>query len=168
MARHGTLDLRIPSDLQQIEPVVAAVVRRCAELSLDARQLALNLPVALTEALSNAILRGNGEDDAKEVRVRVVIEWWLEGDLLKTSRELEITPHEAGFKVWDAFSPVEGPLVAGSYRIILRSAGGQLIGRSPYLQSVFLDVENCQIGDMIKVEITATGPNSLTGCKVDA
>lgn len=73
MARHGTLDLRIPSDLQQIEPVVAAVVRRCAELSLDARQLALNLPVALTEALSNAILRGNGEDDAKEVRVRVVI-----------------------------------------------------------------------------------------------
>jgi serine/threonine-protein kinase RsbW len=73
MARHGTLDLRIPSDLQQIEPVVAAVVRRCAELSLDARQLALNLPVALTEALSNAILRGNGEDRAKEVRVRVVI-----------------------------------------------------------------------------------------------
>ena len=73
MARHGTLDLRIPSDLQQIEPVVAAVVRRCADLSLDARQLALNLPVALTEALSNAILRGNGEDDAKEVRVRVVI-----------------------------------------------------------------------------------------------
>jgi tRNA-2-methylthio-N6-dimethylallyladenosine synthase len=45
---------------------------------------------------------------------------------------------------------------------------GQLIGRSPYLQSVFLDAENCQIGDMIKVEITATGPNSLTGCKVDA
>lgn len=73
MQRHGTLDLRIPSDLQQIEPVVAAVVRRCAELSLDARQLALNLPVALTEALSNAILRGNGEDVAKEVRVRVVI-----------------------------------------------------------------------------------------------
>ncbi len=73
MARHGTLDLRIPSDVQQIEPVVAAVVRRCAELSLDARQLALNLPVALTEALSNAILRGNGEDGAKEVRVRVWI-----------------------------------------------------------------------------------------------
>lgn len=73
MARHGTLDLRIPSDLQQIEPVVAAVVRRCAELRLDARQLALNLPVALTEALSNAILRGNGEDEAKEVRIRVLI-----------------------------------------------------------------------------------------------
>lgn len=37
----------------------------------DARQLSLNIPVALTEALSNAILRGNGEDAAKTVRVRV-------------------------------------------------------------------------------------------------
>jgi serine/threonine-protein kinase RsbW len=73
MGRHGTLDLRIPSDLQQIEPVVAAVVRRCAELAFDDRQLAFNLPVALTEALSNAILRGNGQDADKEVRVRVVI-----------------------------------------------------------------------------------------------
>ena len=66
-----TLDLRIPSELQHIEGVVAAVVHRCAGFAFDDRQLALNLPVALTEALSNAILRGNGEDAAKEVRVRV-------------------------------------------------------------------------------------------------
>lgn len=71
MPRDATLDLRIPSDVQQIEAVVDAVVRRCAEYAFDGRQLALNLPVALTEALSNAILRGNGEDAAKEVRVRV-------------------------------------------------------------------------------------------------
>jgi hypothetical protein len=66
----------------------------------------------------------------RTVRVRVVLEWWLDGELLKTSRELEITPHEAGFKVWDAFSPPDSPLVAGSYRIIVRTAGGQLIGRA--------------------------------------
>lgn len=71
MAGLRTLDLRIPSELQQIEGVVEAVVRRCAGIALDDRTLALNLPVALTEALSNAILRGNGEDSAKEVRVRV-------------------------------------------------------------------------------------------------
>jgi hypothetical protein len=47
-----------------------------------------------------------------------------------TERELEITPHEAGFKVWDAFSPSGGPLVAGRYRIILRTTGGQLMGRA--------------------------------------
>ncbi len=71
MAGLRTLDLRIPSELQHIEGVVAAVVHRCAGHAFDDRQLALNLPVALTEALSNAILRGNGEDSAKEVRVRV-------------------------------------------------------------------------------------------------
>ena len=35
------------------------------------RQCSLNVPVALTEALSNAMLRGNGEDPAKHVHVRV-------------------------------------------------------------------------------------------------
>lgn len=69
-----TLDLCIPSDVRHIESVVAAVVRCCAERSFDGRQLALNLPVALTEALSNAILRGNGDDGSKEVRVRVAFE----------------------------------------------------------------------------------------------
>ena len=65
-----TLDLRIPSELQHIEGVVEAVLRGCAG-AVDARALGLKLPVALTEALSNAILRGNGEDAGKEVRVRV-------------------------------------------------------------------------------------------------
>lgn len=45
---------------------------------------------------------------------------------------------------------------------------GQLIGRSPYLQSVFLDAGNRNVGDNVRVEITATGPNSLTGHMVDA
>ncbi len=45
---------------------------------------------------------------------------------------------------------------------------GQLVGRSPYLQSVFLDAGNRNVGDNVRVEITATGPNSLTGHMVDA
>lgn len=71
MAGLRTLDLRIPSELQHIEGVVSAVLHRCTGLAFGDRQLALNLPVALTEALSNAILRGNGEDPAKVVSVRV-------------------------------------------------------------------------------------------------
>jgi len=71
MVAFGALDLRIPSDVSQIEPVVAEIVRRCKAQAFDHRQLALNLPVALTEALSNAILRGNREDAAKWVLVRV-------------------------------------------------------------------------------------------------
>lgn len=70
MAANAALEIRIPSDVQQIEGIVAQVVHRCRECRFAGRQLSLNVPVALTEALSNAILRGNGEDAAKQVRVR--------------------------------------------------------------------------------------------------
>lgn len=89
MVSHGALDLRIPSDVQHIEGIVAQVVRRCAEHRFAGRQLALNVPVALTEALSNAILRGNGEGAGKEVRVRAE---FADGRLV-----LEVEDEGAGF-----------------------------------------------------------------------
>ena len=46
----------------------------CAELAYNTHQLALNVPVALTEALSNAILRANNESPDKRVRVRAVVD----------------------------------------------------------------------------------------------
>jgi serine/threonine-protein kinase RsbW len=64
------LDVRIPSDVQYIESIVQQVVARCAAQHFSRRHLALNVPVALTEALANAILRGNGEDASKSVRIR--------------------------------------------------------------------------------------------------
>ena len=67
-------DVRIPSDVRFIEPIVGVVVRRCAEHALPARVCRLNVPVALTEALSNAILRGNHEDMTKGVRLRATID----------------------------------------------------------------------------------------------
>jgi tRNA-2-methylthio-N6-dimethylallyladenosine synthase len=44
---------------------------------------------------------------------------------------------------------------------------GQLIGRSPWLQSVNVDAKGVEIGDIIKVRITAAGPNSLFADVVD-
>jgi len=38
---------------------------------------------------------------------------------------------------------------------------GQVIGRSPWLQSVNVDAKASQIGDIIQVRIIGTGPNSL-------
>jgi serine/threonine-protein kinase RsbW len=56
-------------------------------MEFGARQLMLNLAVALTEALSNAILRGNQDDPSKHVhvtarvdRVRLVIDVVDEGE----------------------------------------------------------------------------------------
>ncbi|HVE78740.1 MAG TPA: ATP-binding protein [Gemmatimonadaceae bacterium] len=65
-----SLEVEIPSDVRYIERVVELVTRQCAEAAFDPRLCSLNVPVALTEALSNAILYGNGEDPGKHVRVR--------------------------------------------------------------------------------------------------
>lgn len=68
------INLEIPSDVRYIERVVEIVTRHCEELSYPQRHCRLNVPVALTEALSNAILRGNGDDAEKHVRVRASVD----------------------------------------------------------------------------------------------
>ena len=83
------IDVRIPSDVRFIEPIVGAVVRRCAEHAFPARVCRLNVPVALTEALSNAILRGNHEDLSKGVRIRATID--------EQALVLEVEDEGAGF-----------------------------------------------------------------------
>jgi len=40
---------------------------------------------------------------------------------------------------------------------------GQMLGKSPWLQSVHIIAPNLAIGDLIEVDLTAAGPNSLTG-----
>ena len=70
---HVAFDRLIPSDVREIEPIVEEVTRECRDLALSARQCTLNVPVALTEALSNAILRGNRGARDKSVRVRAVV-----------------------------------------------------------------------------------------------
>ena len=68
------IDLEIPNDVREIERVVDLVQHECLLMSFTRRQLMLNVPVALTEALSNAILRGNADDPLKRVRVRAWID----------------------------------------------------------------------------------------------
>ncbi|MEM7068845.1 MAG: tRNA (N6-isopentenyl adenosine(37)-C2)-methylthiotransferase MiaB [Pseudomonadota bacterium] len=53
--------------------------------------------------------------------------------------------------------------------ILLEKKGrkdGQLIGRSPWLQSIIVDESLGKPGDMVHVEITGAGPNSLTAIGV--
>ncbi|HWJ13328.1 MAG TPA: ATP-binding protein [Gemmatimonadaceae bacterium] len=79
--RHGispdgrvrVVDVEIPNDVRYIEKVVELVRRECRVMAYGERQLMLNVPVALTEALSNAILRGNGDDPGKHVRVHAEV-----------------------------------------------------------------------------------------------
>jgi serine/threonine-protein kinase RsbW len=64
-----TIELEIANDVGEIERVVELVRHECKAMQFAERQIMLNVPVALTEALSNAILRGNREDPGKRVRV---------------------------------------------------------------------------------------------------
>ncbi len=70
---HVAFDLRIPSDVGYIEGVVELARQRCRELNLSPSTCSLNVPVALSEALSNAILRGNESVGGKHVRVRALV-----------------------------------------------------------------------------------------------
>jgi serine/threonine-protein kinase RsbW len=62
--------LRLPSDIGCIEEAVELVVRHCLAGHATTRTTRFRLQVVLSEALSNAIVRGNCEDRAKWVDVR--------------------------------------------------------------------------------------------------
>lgn len=84
------MDVRIPSDLRYIERVVGLVTRSCAELAFSPHACNLQVPVALTEALSNAIIYGNGEDVTKRVRIRARI--------VERSLVVEVVDEGVGFE----------------------------------------------------------------------
>lgn len=65
--------LRVPTDLEIVEEAVDLLARHCLASGLPARVARFNLRVALSEALANAIIYGNGMDPAKRVDVRVVV-----------------------------------------------------------------------------------------------
>jgi tRNA-2-methylthio-N6-dimethylallyladenosine synthase len=54
-------------------------------------------------------------------------------------------------------------------QILLERKGrqpGQLIGKSPWLQSVVIEAADARIGDLLEVDIVSAGPNSLIGTLV--
>jgi serine/threonine-protein kinase RsbW len=83
------IEMEVPSDVRNIERIVQLVSRQIRELNFPARVCSLNVPVALSEALSNAMLRGNGDDHAKRVRVRAMVD--------QATLVLEVTDEGRGF-----------------------------------------------------------------------
>ncbi|MEO8194967.1 MAG: ATP-binding protein, partial [Gemmatimonadales bacterium] len=59
--------------VRYIEEVIELATRKCRELRVPPHKCSLNVRVALAEALSNAILRGNGDGPNKHVRVRATV-----------------------------------------------------------------------------------------------
>lgn len=83
------LELEIPSDVCHIAGVVEAVQATCVGLALPPRAVSLAVPVALTEALANAIRYGNRADASKRVHVRACV--------TETTLVLEVHDEGPGF-----------------------------------------------------------------------
>ena len=77
-------------------------------------------------------------------------------------RRLEVLQAELGLQMRRFFESCVGK----AFDILLEKPGrypGQMIGRSPYLQSVNVEAPSARIGDFVTVEIVAALPNSLKG-----
>ncbi|HZS58071.1 MAG TPA: ATP-binding protein [Gemmatimonadaceae bacterium] len=83
------IELDVPNDVRNIERIVELVSRQIRELDFPARACSLNVPVALSEALSNAMLRGNRDDHSKHVHLRALVD--------HAALVLEITDEGGGF-----------------------------------------------------------------------
>ncbi len=79
----------ITSDIAQISGIVEAVTNFCVAAGFSSRLCRLNVPVALTEALSNAIIAGNRSDPSREVRIVAAMD--------AESLLLEVTDEGDGF-----------------------------------------------------------------------
>jgi serine/threonine-protein kinase RsbW len=98
---HIALELEIPSDVRYIERVVEIVAMQCAQFAYPPRQTSLNIPVALSEALSNAILRGNGERTDAHVQVKI--------DVTQERLILEVLDEGLGFDFEDCLTDPTEP-----------------------------------------------------------
>jgi serine/threonine-protein kinase RsbW len=63
----------LATDVQVIPDVVAEIVALCRAAGYSPRQCQLNVPVAVTEAIANAMLRGNANEPSRQVAVAVAV-----------------------------------------------------------------------------------------------
>lgn len=134
-----TLELAIPSDVRYIEPTVSVVQCHCQTFAFPSRHCTLNVPVALSEALSNAILRGNGEDPSKAVVVRARVD--------RVGLVLEIKDEGDGFDLEECLNDPRAP------QNLLREDGRGLF----LMRSLMDDVERFDDGGNV-VRLTLRRP----------
>ncbi len=83
------ISLRLPSEVVWIEEAVELIARHCLAGYQSSSRFRFRLRVALSEALANAIVCGNGEDPTKVVHIRV--------ECLVEQVHLHVTDQGCGF-----------------------------------------------------------------------
>ena len=99
------LEWTIASDVLAINMVVESVVRLSAASGFSARHCRFNIPIALTEALANAILRGNRNDLSRKVQIRSAVMLTRDGATL----HVDVTDEGDGFDIESAGCTPDAP-----------------------------------------------------------
>jgi serine/threonine-protein kinase RsbW len=92
------ISLQLPSEVVWIEEAVELISRHCLAGHQSSDRFCFRLRVALSEALANAIVCGNGEDPTKVVHVRV--------ECLVEQVHLHVTDQGNGFDPHNIPEPV--------------------------------------------------------------
>jgi serine/threonine-protein kinase RsbW len=92
------ISLKLPSEVVWIEEAVELIARHCLAGHKSSNRFRFRLRVALSEALANAIICGNGEDPTKQVHIRV--------ECLVEQVHLHVTDQGSGFNTQQIPKPV--------------------------------------------------------------
>jgi serine/threonine-protein kinase RsbW len=101
--------LELPSDVSVIEHVVKQLADRCREYRSYGQKTLVNLRIAVSEALSNAIVSGNQGDRSKRVKVWAKVDAW--------AVKVQVTDEGPGFDPQE----IPDPTASGA----LESSGGR-------------------------------------------
>jgi serine/threonine-protein kinase RsbW len=107
--------LKVPSDVACIEEAVAVLTRHCLSGAEASSHVQFRLQVALSDALANAIVRGNREDLEKQVFVQV--------DLHPDAVNIHVTDEGDGFdyaSVTEALDPASPDRASGRGLFLIR------------------------------------------------
>ena len=67
------------------------------------------------------------------VPTEVSLRWERDGVVLREGRQIEITAHELGFRVWDAWRPQGDVIVPGRYRVVMETGSHRVFGDATFL-----------------------------------
>jgi len=107
--------LKVPSEVDCIEEAVAVLTRHCLAGTDASPSVQFRLQVALSDALANAIVRGNREDLRKQVHVQV--------DLFPDAFNIHVTDEGDGFdhaSVAEALDPQSLDVPSGRGLFLIR------------------------------------------------
>ncbi len=125
-----TMTLGLPGT---VPPVPLRLQRATFATGIDRETLALADTLAdhvPSAALGGAIFLLVQVFAPSALPASVRLEWRRDGDLVRVSRNVRITAHAAGFRVWDGWRAPSRAVPPGRYSVVLQTADDRVFGRA--------------------------------------